>query len=263
MVIDPVHRALTREYSVETYHMLATDCVTACSEIPGVLSVAIFGSLAKNDIIPAWSDLDLLVFLHSSREVFAVLSQLRSAIAAARGDIAIGVGADIIDTEHFRRSYRLGGRPTYVSYDVALYCRVHHGPNLFSSLPPIESRQQAISFERPIALAAELHNWRNAFINSHAFDRLAWSARCIKTMLKLLQYKTGPLLQPPFTYEGSLEKLMTLEPDHPMREEFAFAVESRRRWPLLVRQPELLDCSVQRITSAVAAYGQSAPGDLL
>jgi predicted nucleotidyltransferase len=263
MVIDPIHRVLTKEYSVEAYRQLANDCAALSSKIPGVLSVAIFGSLAKGDIVPAWSDLDLLVFVSRSNDMFTTLSNLRDAIAHARGAIEIGVGVDIVDSAQFLETHRLGGRPTYVSYDVATYSDIRFGPNLFLSLPPIETKHLAISVERPIAVSAELHNWRNAFINSHAFESLPWSARCIKTMLKLLQYKTGPLLKEPFTYEGSLAKMKDQEPMHPMLADFAFAVEARRKWPLLIRQPEELAASIRRVEAALAGYGTWAPGDLL
>lgn len=255
-MIDASHRDLTGDYPARVYDDLAVRCVELLLALPYIPSVAVCGSVAKSDVVSRWSDLDLVIFVSSRNNHFLCLKAIREVISRAREGTKIAIGADIVYIQEFQKTYKLCGRPIYVSYDIAAYARVYGPDNFFKLLPPMEQFREQIVIERSIATGAEIHNWRRIVVSDtpQSLGICLWTARCIKTLLKLLQYETGPLNLAPFTYYMSLEKLKKSAPYHPALIAFSEAVDARSNWPQIIQQDAELKQILAAITSALAEY---------
>ena len=255
-MIDASHRDLTGDYPARVYDDLAVRCVELLLALPYIPSVAVCGSVAKADVVSCWSDLDLVVFVSGQKDHFVCLKTIREAINRAREGTKIAIGADIVYTQEFQKTYKLCGRPIYVSYDIAAYARIYGSHNFFQLLLPVEQFREQIVVERSIVTGAEIHNWRRVMVSDtpQSLGVRLWAARCIKTLLKLLQYETGPLNLAPFTYYVSLEKLRKFEPNHPALAAFSEAVEARSNWPQIIQKNTELKQVLATVTSALAEY---------
>jgi|GEM_PF-6512782 len=63
MNIDVSHREKLERYKKEDYYELAESCINKIRNLSNVESIILCGSLAKGDIIPGWSDVDIIVIL--------------------------------------------------------------------------------------------------------------------------------------------------------------------------------------------------------
>ena len=235
MLISPSHRDQTRWYPATAYVELANQIADALSATRVVSSVVACGSLVKGDIIPGWSDLDLIVFLEPDTDPLVALESARISILRARGDIEIGIGFDVVGHDDFLQSKgRIGGRPLAMSYEVARYGRALMGVNPFHSVDLEIPDAEQIGRERVANVRAELHNWRRDYLEgsyTNATPRAL--AHATKTLLKLLKHETAPDPAPPFTYEAALSYLRVDAATHSADEAFAAAVRTRRDWNML------------------------------
>lgn len=255
-MIDASHRDLTGDYPARVYDDLAVRCVELLLALPYIPSVAVCGSVAKSDVVSRWSDLDLVIFVSGRNNHFLCLKAIREVISRARGGTKIAIGADIVYIQEFQKTYKLCGRPIYVSYDIAAYARIYGSQNFFQLLPPVEQFREQIVAERLIVTGAEIHNWRRIMVSDtpQSLGVRLWAARCIKTLLKLLQYETGPLNLAPFTYYASLEKLRKFSPNHPALTAFSEAVKARSNWPHVIQKDAELKQILATVISALAEY---------
>ncbi len=232
--IDISHRACLQYHEVSDYRTLADDCIELLSKIGSISSVIVCGSLAKHDIVPGWSDIDLIVFVSGSCEETHVLDQIWEAIHHAKGEKRIGIGIDIVYEDEFLRSHKFCGRPYMMTYEVAFYGERAHGGDPLRSIIYDDEARQRVEFERPLLIAAEVNNWRRAYIARQyhsGFPDVIWTFNCAKALLRLLQCETGPNLSLPINCASSLQNIQGLFPDHPALGAFVEAVELRRKWP--------------------------------
>ena len=258
MRISADHRTRTKVYDPASYQRLADAFVESLQACGVVRSLVICGSVVKDDVVPGWSDLDLVVIMRSpDGETAAVdLGVLASAMRRARGDIEIGVGADVVLPEELEPEGRLGGRPLAMSYEVSRYGRVAFGPSPFDVLPPLAAGRARVLAERPLLVRAEIHNWRRARIA--AGDARAtsptWGALTVKTMLKLLKHVVEPDTVHPYTHASYLELLSHRQPESGVFLDAArLAVQTRRDWIATVSDQDALRRVVLALEPVLAA----------
>lgn len=256
MLVDASHRATTQIYLPEVYHRLAQDCVDALQATRCVSSIVICGSVVKSDIVPGWSDLDLIVFLPASSRRLTALAEIRDALRGAKGDVQIGVGVDVVFEDEFEVTNKLCGRPLAMSYEVAAYGETRFGRNQFISLRPLKVARQQLDHERSIGISAEIHNWRRSFLAQGQLEchSLTWASACVKTVLKVLKFEAGPSSEAPFTYRGSLDRIHRSHPSHLALSVFSEAVKLRESWLQSINNPELFNERIALIISSLVGY---------
>lgn len=256
MILQALHRDTTGVYEPIEYQGLAGDCVREISRLVPISAIVLCGSVAKDDIVTGWSDLDLIIFHPRVPRPLEYLRQVQNALVEAIGERRIGIGLDVVNEEEFARTHKLGARPLYASYDIGRYGRVLAGADPFGSLPPLELMSEAIIAERRLFIAAELHNWVRAFLwrrRDVAAD-ISWLGYCTKTLLRLLLYETGPLMSAPFTYDGALVRLSTSLPSHPALGALREAVVVRRQWLSAKDDPSMVSQLVESMSEIIASY---------
>jgi predicted nucleotidyltransferase len=234
--VDTSHRGYFTPQDEAGYNATAARCVREFSVVNGVVSVVLCGSLAKGDLIPGWSDVDIIVFVDQLRWTSGCLSSISDALRRAVGDTKVGIGLDVVEYEPFRRTEKLCGRPYMMTYEVAGYGIVQYGLNAFDGMRFDGRAQQCVDAERPLLIASELDNWRRTYLRLGADDRhsVAWLFECAKSLLRLLQCETGPNLVAPMSCAGSLTRLEQVRPEHPAIPAFREAVAIRHDWDSLV-----------------------------
>jgi hypothetical protein len=254
------HRSDTAVYEPAIYDVLAAAAVEQLASTGLVESLVVCGSVVKHDIIPGWSDLDLVVILRDPLSApDEVLSSIAEALHRAQGDIKIGIGADIVLARELKPEGRLGGRPLAMSYEVASYGRVAYGPSPFTSLPPLAIARGAIIAERTLLMRAEIHNWRRLFLMTEPENRrtAGWAASSIKTTLKLLKHAVEPDTASPFTHASYLEVLRQHTNDAALLSAATAAVDARSRWPEISTDAEALRTTVAILDAYLAAGAPS------
>ncbi len=212
--------------------------------------------MAKPDIVPGWSDLDLIAFLKPSNDRLSDLAILREGLVKAKDEIEIGIGLDIVYEDEFLVSKKICGRPRAMTYEVALYGIVCFGSNPFETIAGSMLPYNDLRYEKFVAISAEIHNWRRAFMayDSTKPDSTRWDAQIIKTALKLLKHEVGASKEPPFTHQGNLDRFLTLFPTHPAKKTFSQAVDLRREWLKYSNEPKKLKEMTVSINQILASY---------
>lgn len=254
MVVSARHRQSTEVYSEEVYEQLAQRCVAALRATEEMSSVVLCGSLVKSDIVPGWSDLDIIAFIHHSADCQAALQKTRSALFDARGSIRIGLGVDLVCEDQFESTNKICGKPLAMTPEVAAYGETAFGRDPFRSFHYDETVEEQIDHECPVIVAAQVHDWRRAFLAHRPGGLIEWSAYCVKAALKLMKLEAGPNLEAPFTHHGTLEKLTVRCPNHPALFGFVEAVEMRRDWLKYMNNPQLLEARMSVLCEILAKY---------
>lgn len=206
MRISTDHRALTKVYDAATYRELATLVGKAFAK-SSVTSVVLCGSTAKDDLVPGWSDLDIVVVSGCEHTTVAEMNVARDAIEAAWAFAEIGVGIDLSGIRGLRQEGRIGGRPLAMTYEVAQYGKILFGTDALNQLPPpLEVRSAQIAIESWPLILAELHNWQRTYCHTHGESQSnGLYAATIKVWLKVLKHLVEPDTRLPFTHQSYLD----------------------------------------------------------
>jgi predicted nucleotidyltransferase len=232
MQIDVSHRSNLVIYDKAAYIELADGCVSALSDIRGVSSIVVCGSLAKGDLVPGWSDLDIIVFVSDDESDLRLLEEIKQAIESAQDNIHIGIGLDIVYEDQFIRSHKLCGRPYMMTYEVAIYGQLRYGDNPLRNVLYDIDAEAKVNSERYQLIAAEVHSWRRAYVSQKYTEqnRINWLFTCAKALLRILQCETGPNLIAPINSSGALNRFIRDNPNHPAVSSFVASVDIRRDW---------------------------------
>jgi predicted nucleotidyltransferase len=232
MLIDTSHRAGAVVGDEATYWRFADRLVKRLAEISCIESIVLCGSLAKGDVVPGWSDIDLLVFLSDRGAAVSQLDEVADSVLDASSTFDLPLGLDIVPMSDFVRTHQLGGRPLMMTYEVA-----HYGVRLFGTWPfdQVEfgnNESTRIEADRPLLMRAELHSWRRGYCSRTRDQRrqTTWIFETAKVALRLLQCATGPNFLPRLGSRPVLNKLAAEQPGHELLRVFETAVETRERW---------------------------------
>lgn len=207
MRINTDHRESIDFYPLETYKNLSNECAKNLRCIPEVHSLVLCGSLAKDDLIPGWSDVDLIVFINADPSRIQVLQRVRSAMLEAKGDLNIGIGLDVVYTDLFLKSRKFCGRPYMMTYEVVQYGEVLYGDDLLSDIQYDGLARRRIELERPTLIASEIHNWRRLFVFNPNEQSIDFFFHTTKAMLRLLMFNASPLQSGQISVSGYLQAL--------------------------------------------------------
>lgn len=232
MQIDTSHRSELVIYGESEYYELTDRCVSELSLLPQISSIVVCGSLAKGDLVPGWSDIDIIVFVSCPTNEVGVLDYIKFSIDRARQGLLIGIGLDIVYEDQFLESKKLCGRPYMMTYEVAGYGQIRYGKNPFSNIRYDAMGMNRVANEKYQLIAAEIHSWRRAYINHVDTKQSAvgWLFTCAKALLRILQCETGPNLVPPISSKGSLDRFIAACPNHPAIPAFKMSVNVRQGW---------------------------------
>jgi predicted nucleotidyltransferase len=204
MRITTNHRAHTERCEPEAYRAAA---VAAAQVLQGrVADVVLCGSTVKDDIVPGWSDLDIVVVTRGEYVTSEELERTRAAIEAAHRVARIGIGIDLAGQRGLRAEGRIGGRPLAMTYEVGRYGEALVGENrLLALAPSVAALRARIGIDAWPHILAELHNWHRYYCDASAgMDSATLYATSIKTWLKVLKHLVEPDTVPPFTHVSYL-----------------------------------------------------------
>lgn len=218
-----------------------------------VSSVVLCGSTAKNDIVPGWSDLDIIIVSVSEWPNRDLLVHVRDVLSRATAQAPIGVGIDVAGRALLRSRGRIGGRPLAMTYEVAQYGEILFGETPFDSIPPLESVRREIIQDAWSLTLAELHNWQRYYCTRASDQPTDTLANSIKTCLKLLKHAVEPDTVLPFTHESYLEAFEEKSAGADVAELFRTAVRSRRVYLELSSSPDDADEVATRLESSLSS----------
>ena len=261
MQVNVSHRSNLVMYPKHVYEDVAARCVHEVSNVAEVTSVVICGSLAKDDIVPGWSDIDIIVIVDADPRQVDVLYRIAKAIQTAVGGVQIGIGLDLVYQEQFITTHKFCGRPYMMTYEVAAYGNVAYGANLMQSIAYDTTAQTRVNHERGLLIAAEVHSWRRLYaVSVQNQDQVPFLFASAKALLRLLQCETGPNLIPPINTQRTLQRLQQDKCDHPSLEAFSIAVDIRRNWPTYLSGETRVPTIIAQLVGALNAYPLSLPG---
>ncbi|MDC8985086.1 hypothetical protein [Mycobacterium marinum] len=226
MRVSTDHRVITRWAPKSCYRAAADDFLAAAISLGFLDSIAICGSLAKDDVIPGWSDLNIVCIARGDAPRGETLGELNRIVKDLTERTAIGIGFDLVWRTEFDRSSKIGGRPLAMTYEVAQCGEFHINPAPFAAAAPMHTVLEQLRQERAVLLLAEMHNWRRACF---ADDEPETNKLAVKTLLKMLKQCVSPYPGSCFTHAADLTRLPRDIPDI-AREAFMMAVETRATW---------------------------------
>jgi predicted nucleotidyltransferase len=232
MRIDASHRDASRVLTVADYDASLRRLHQSLSGLPAVTSLVLCGSMAKDDLVPGWSDIDLIAFLGRTGTSLGTLDDVAAAVSDALQQSRVPLGLDLVPLAEFLRSHQLGGRPFMMTHEVAHYGRSLHGPWPFVDCS-YEARARArVETERPLLIRSELHSWRRGYCGRSVDERnsAGWLFETAKVLLRILQCLTGPNLLPSLGARQSLQALTDVSPHHELLDAVRLAVTIRQDW---------------------------------
>lgn len=227
MRVSTDHRALTQRYEPTVYRETASIVASRLGDA-GVSSVILCGSTVKDDIVPGWSDLDVVVISSENWVTTAELDAAREAIEAASSHAQIGVGIDLGGRHLLTTEGRIGGRPRAMTYEVARYGEALVGGNDLLLAPPLADLAAELRVESWSGALAELHNIHRYYCTTR--DDEALLRESVKSWLKILKHLVEPNTQPPFTHASYLGSLREGHLPDQLDEMLTLSVESRARY---------------------------------
>lgn len=102
-----------------------------------ILLYCVTGSLARNDVIPEWSDIDILLVIKSYTP--SLMEEISDALRATGGEIKIGIS--IFSLEEFNHKYFKDSK-TYIS--IALLKQEHYKPRIIDSSVLLQEQDNAL-----------------------------------------------------------------------------------------------------------------------
>ncbi|MEO9801912.1 MAG: nucleotidyltransferase domain-containing protein [Reichenbachiella sp.] len=254
-MINVDHRNSIGHHSKEEYEGYSKLLVSSLSKIDFISSIVVCGSLAKNDIVPGWSDIDLILFLESSHRSIDQLDVIKAKIKSASKEYRIGIGLDITYIDEFLTTNKICGRPLMMTYEVKHYGKIEFGLNYFEKIEEIKLVSNSIEIERKPLILAELHSWRRIYtFSKESIPPNKWLFECSKSLLRIMQIETGPNLIRPLNSESVLRKLLKkdfLSKDQKIA--FSTAVEIRKNW-IDYKNRSFIDSEINLISECLNNY---------
>src|SRR4051794_16664840 len=261
MRVDVSHRSAHSSQPPDHYLRAAQRLSASLASLQPVESIILCGSVAKNDVSPGWSDIDLILFCRSDLYDLGLLNAVKTRLSDFYADEDIGIGIDIIGRREFDETMKLCGRPYAMTYEVAAYGVILHGENPLQDVRRSARIDQCMKFERSYLIAAEVHSWRRLYVSALMDPRTVNGAfMSTKALLRILQYETNPNITPPFTHRGSLVRLRAAQPEHPALDAFEMALLIREQWPEITARGEAPD-ELGAIEEALQRYPLGLPTD--
>ena len=159
-------------------------------------SVILYGSLARNSIIPGWSDLDILIVLAcEDMNQFTDLSnniQLFTQIIYNKYSVYLSL--DVIRKEEFPKQNdipKLLGNPLIKTYEIKKYGKCIKGENIFDKLE-IEENIKLLKIEEYLNISLSIHNYRKFYCQANQVKQtqkylIEKIILGLKTILKILK----------------------------------------------------------------------------
>ena len=231
MNIDVSHRGKLERYKKEDYYELAESCVNKIRNLSNVESIILCGSLAKGDIIPGWSDVDIIVILKDRVGGTKDLINTKEALSAVSSNYNIGIGLDIVYKEEFVRTRKFNGRPLAMTFEVSKYGITKYGKDFLKDIEYNDYYKNLVDIERKSLLASEIHSWRRNFVfKKDELGSLRFLFYTCKSLLRILQIETGPNFSKPINCFNSLQKYKSLNKPEECILIMENAVEIRKNW---------------------------------
>lgn len=160
-------------------------------------SLILYGSLAKNSVIPGWSDLDVLIVLSCKdmRQFTTFSNTIHSITQSIYKKYHIYISLDIIKKEelpdHGTKIPKLLGNPLIKTYEIKKYGKCIRGENFLNQLE-IEENNKLLIFEEYLNILLFIHGFRKfccqAISENENQDYLiAKIILGLKTVLKILK----------------------------------------------------------------------------
>ena len=252
MIVDISHRKITNIHSKADYETLYQSFVENVRTIETVSSIILCGSLAKNDIVEGWSDIDIIVFCSQTIDSM-FLNKFKNAVDLSKKGFEIGLGIDLVNEKEFFKSKRFGGRPLAMTYEVAAYGKISYGINFLSDINYDSQASNYINFERKTLVFAEIHSWRRQYLMTNDnLHQLFFNTT--KSLLRILQSEVGPVLELPINSQNNLNRFRKLYPDHPSIDAIEKAVYIRKHWIDFMKDDNLIDKELVFLIEAVTTY---------
>jgi len=252
MLIDVSHRENIKIHTKDEYLNLYNKCVNYLKEINTISSIILCGSLAKNDIVEGWSDIDIVIFTSSAPDI-CFLQKFKSAMENAKEGFCIPLGMDIVFDEEFKNSNRFSGRPLMMTYEVATYGILSYGKDYLSPLKYDNIAMNLVNIERKKLIAAEMHSWRRQYINN-TYNISNTFFNTTKALLRILQTEVGPNLELPINNQRNLERFKIKYGNHPSVETLEKAVFIRKNWQHYVSNPTEMEVEIETLSEALTTY---------
>lgn len=159
-------------------------------------SVILYGSLARNSIIPGWSDLDILIVLAcEDMNQFTDLSndiQLFTQIIYNKYSVYLSL--DVIRKEELPKQNdipKLLGNPLIKTYEIKKYGKCIKGENILDKLE-IEENTKLLKIEEYLNILLSIHNYRKFCCQANQEKEkqeylIAKIILGLKTILKILK----------------------------------------------------------------------------
>jgi predicted nucleotidyltransferase len=239
MNIDVSHRANLFLHLISDYYEYADKCIEVIQENENVCSIVLCGSLAKSDVVPGWSDIDLIVLLNERTGGVSDLSDIRVRLSEISKDYVIGVGIDLVYKEEFRKTTKLAGRPYMMTFEVASYGITKYGENFLEAISYSPDYSELVEIERKFLLASELHSWRRNFVfGKYDVGSIDFLFNVCKCLLRILQIETGPNLIAPINSESNLAKYKDIKGESEYYSVLEIALSVRKEWPKYFSMPK-------------------------
>lgn len=231
MNIDVSHRSKLYLHKKKDYYHYAEECIDKLSSLKNISSIILCGSLAKNDVVPGWSDIDLIVFLKDNVNGIRDIQLIKESLNTVAPKYEIGIGLDIVYEKEFELTKKICGRPYAMTFEVAQYGITKLGKNYLEDIVYTRSDEELVGFERKLLIASEIHSWRRRFVLADAdpgsIDHLF---NVSKSLLRILQIEAGPYLKKPISCLALLDRYKDLRGENDLTKAISLAVSVREKW---------------------------------
>lgn len=165
--VKPIHRTtiFMPKYSEEEYWaaVLLFKEILVGNLGKLLYSLVLCGSLAKKTLTPGWSDIDVVIVIHSDTNTIdlSVYQLIAESIKAVNQKYNIPVGVDLITNSELPKNNivpKILGRPTNLTYQMQLYSKVIYGEQILNNIP--RRNQLLVDLEEYFAILANIHNYR-------------------------------------------------------------------------------------------------------
>lgn len=192
------HRLLIKKTDTKCYdRALFEFCELLENEIGDNLkSVILYGSLARNSIIPGWSDLDILIVLtcEDMNQFTNLSNKIQLFAQMIFNNYGVYLSLDVIRKEELPKQNdipKLLGNPLIKTYEIKKYGKCIKGENILDKLE-IEENIKLLTIEEYLNILLSIHNNRKfcCQANQEKEKREYLIAKIIlglKTILKVLK----------------------------------------------------------------------------
>jgi len=192
------HRLLIKKTDTKYYDQALFEfCDLLDNEMGDNLeSVILYGSLARNSIIPGWSDLDILIVLtcEDMNQFTNLSNNIQLFAQMILNKYSVYLSLDVIRKEELPKQSdipKLLGNPIIKTYEIKKYGKCIKGENILDNLE-IEENIKLLKIEEYLNILLSIHNYRKfcSQANQEKEKREYLIAKIIlglKTILKVLK----------------------------------------------------------------------------